>query len=116
MSVTTPQDQMVDPTAATDKKSVQSKGAEGRTLELRVGNIDHVQYVWTRLTMAKPGDVIWIERTTDGGAHWKAFGRRTITAGGRNYTDALRTDASDQVRMRAHTDLKDGGVYQTEPF
>ena len=116
MSVTTRQDQLVDPTPATDKKNVESAVVEGRTLELRVGNINGVQHVWTRLTKAKAGDVIWIERTTDGGAHWKAFGRRTITAGGRNYTDALRTDASDQVRMRAHTDLKDGGVYQTEPF
>ncbi|MEV4415963.1 hypothetical protein [Catellatospora sp. NPDC049609] len=116
MSVSTPQDQLVDPTGATDRKNVQSAVVEERTLELRTGDIDGVQHIWTRLTNAKPNDVIWIERTTDGGDTWRPFGKRTITPGGRNYTDAMRTHPSDQVKMRAHTDLKNGGAYQTKPF
>jgi hypothetical protein len=107
---------MVDPTNATGKRNVESAVVEGRTLELRVGDINGVQHIWTRLTNARGGDVIWIDRTTDGGQTWKVFGKRTITAGGRNYTDALRTSPSEQVRMRAWTDLKDGDTYNTAPF
>lgn len=116
MSVSANQVQLVDPTDATDKRNVESAVVEGRTLELRVGEIDGVQHIWTRLTNARNGDVIWIDRTIDGGETWKVFGRRTVTAGGRNYTDALRTSDSSLVQMRAWADLKDGNTYNTAPF
>lgn len=105
MSVTVPI-QLVDPTNATDKETVQSANVEGRLLEFRVGEIDGVQHAWTRLMNAKSGDEIWINMTTDGGKTWKSFGRRTIQEGGRNYTDALRTDASDKVKMQGWARLK----------
>lgn len=116
MSVSASQDQLVDPTNATDKKNVQSAVVESRTLELRVGRINGEQYIWTRLTNARGGDVFWIDRTTDGGKTWKVFGKRTFAAGGRNYTDALQTSSSSQVMMRAWTDLKNGDTYNTAPF
>lgn len=116
MSVSANQVQLVDPTDATDKRNVESVVVEGRTLELRVGEIDGVQHIWTRLSDAETGDVIWIDRTTDGGETWKVFGKRKVTAGGRNYTDALRTSDSSMVQMRAWTDLKNGDTYNTAPF
>ena len=116
MSVSANQVQMVDPSGTENARTEESAVVEGRTLELRVGDIDGVQYVWTRLTDAQIDDVIWIDRTTDGGETWKVFGKRTITGASRNYTDALRTSSSNLVRMRAWTDLHDGDTYNTAPF
>lgn len=103
---------MVDPTNATDKRDVQSAVVDGRTLELRVGNVNGVQCAWTRLLNARGGDSIWINLTTDGGKTWTSCGNRTIQAGGRNYTDALPTSDSSQVKMQAWTQLV-GGEYNT---
>ncbi|EEP73195.1 hypothetical protein MCAG_03522 [Micromonospora sp. ATCC 39149] len=104
---------MVDPTNAVNKRTVQSAVVEGRTLELRVGDIDGVQYAWTRLVDSQNGDIIWINQTTDGGNTWNSFGKRTIQAGGRNYTDALRTNSSNKVKMQAWTQLTSGNKYNT---
>jgi hypothetical protein len=104
---------MVDPTNATDKSNVQSAVVEGRTLELRQGHINGVQYAWARLTNADDGDSIWLEISGDGDdGPWIQCGRRTIQAGGRNYTDAQRTSSSSEVCMRAVTQLA-GAQYQT---
>lgn len=111
MSVSAPQTQLVDPTNATNKQTVQSAVVEGRTLEFRVGEIDGVQYAWTRLTNPQNDDAIWINLTTDGGKRWDSFGQLTIKAGGRNYTNALRTDSSPQVQMQGWTQLKGGKKY-----
>jgi hypothetical protein len=105
-------DGMVDPTNATNKSDVQSAVVEGRTLELRQGTINGVQYAWTRLTNTHDGDSIWLEVSGDGGATWTQCGRRTVQSGGRNYTDAQRTSSSSQVCMRAATQLA-GPSYQT---
>lgn len=116
MSVTTSV-QLKDPINATDKETCRSVRVEGRLLEFRVGNIDGVQHAWTRLTDAESGDEIWINMTTDGGKTWKSYGRRTIQQGGRNYTDALRTDPSTKVRMQAWTKLKPSNKeYNTESW
>jgi hypothetical protein len=103
---------LVDPTAATDKANVESAVVEGRTLELRQGLIDGVQYAWARLSDAHDGDVIWFELSGDGGETWIECGKRVIVAGGRNYTDARRTTSDPQVCMRAVTRLV-GPRYQT---
>jgi hypothetical protein len=116
MSVSARQVQLVDPSGAANARTVQSAVVDGRTLELRVGDLDSVQYIWTRLTDAQDDDVIWIERTTDGGHTWKDFARRTITGASGDYTDALRTDPSPQVRMKALTALNNGNEYQTSAF
>lgn len=113
MSVSVSQTQLVDPTNATNKQTVQSARVEGRLLEFRVGDINGAQYAWTRLTDAQGGDAIWINMTTDGGKSWASYGRRTIQAGGRNYTDALPTSASDQVKMQGWTKLTDGSEHNT---
>ena len=107
------QTKLVDPTNATDKENRQSAVVEGRTLELRTGNINGMQYAWTRLMNAQDGDSIWINMTTDGGKTWKSFGQRPIKAGGRNYTDALQTNSSSQVMMQAWTQLTSGKKYNT---
>lgn len=112
MSVPVSCDGMVDPTNATDKANVQSAVVEGRTLELRQGRINGIQYAWTRLTNAHAGDSIWLEISGDGGNSWIQCGKRTIPAGGRNYTDAQRTSSNAQVCMRAVTQLV-GARYQT---
>jgi hypothetical protein len=103
---------MTDPTSATNASNVQSAVVEGRTLELRQGQINGVQYAWTRLSNAHDGDSIWLEISGDGGKTWIQCGRRTVQAVGRNYTDAQRTSSSSQVCMRAVTQLV-GPKYQT---
>jgi hypothetical protein len=103
---------MVDPTNATGTSNVESAVVEGRTLELRRGTINGVQYAWTRLSNPNDGDSIWLEISGDGGNTWIQCGRRTIQAGGRNYTDAQRTSSSSQVCMRAMTQLV-GPKFQT---
>jgi hypothetical protein len=104
--------QLVDPTNATDKETIESAVVEGRTLELRCGNINGKQHFWARLTDAQNNDEIWLNMTTDGGQNWqKNLGRRKIQAGGRNYTDALKTDPSDRVLMQAWTRLTSGKEY-----
>jgi len=103
---------MVDPTNATNISNVQSAVVEGRTLELRQGQINGVQYAWTRLSNARDGDTIWIEVSGDGGNTWIQCARRTIQQGGRNYTDARRTSSSSEVCTRAVTQLA-GPRYQT---
>jgi hypothetical protein len=103
---------MVDPTNATNKSDVQSAVVEGRTLELRQGTINGVQYGWTRLSNAQTGDTIWLEISGDSGHTWIQCGQRTLQAGGRNYTDAQRTSSSSEVCMRAVTQLA-GPRYQT---
>lgn len=112
MSVPVSCDGMVDPTNAVNKSNVQSAVVEGRTLELRQGYVNGVQYAWTRLTNAHDGDSIWLEISGDAGAHWIQCGKRTVSAGGRNYTDAQRTSSSSQVCMRAVAQLV-GARYQT---
>jgi len=103
---------MIDPTNATGNSNVQSAVVEGRTLELRQGNINGVQYAWARLTNARDGDSVWLEISGDGGGTWIQCDRRTIQAGGRNYTNAQRTSSSSEVCMRAATQLV-GPQYQT---
>ena|SRR5689334_8882051 len=103
---------LVDPAGATDKSNVQSAVVEGRTLELRQGRIDGVQYAWARLSDAHEGDVIWFEVSGDSGETWIQCGKRIIGTGGRNYTDARRTSGSSEVCMRAVTQLV-GPRYQT---
>ncbi|BCL14303.1 hypothetical protein [Micromonospora sagamiensis] len=116
MSVSMSQ-KLVDPTNATDKRTVESAVVEGRTLEFRVGDINGVQHAWTRLINAQSGDEMWINQTTDGGKTWQSnLGRRKIQAGGRNYTDALPTSSSDQVRMQGWTRLTSGKEYNTRAF
>jgi hypothetical protein len=112
MSVPVSCEGMLDPTNATDKANVQSAVVEGRTLELRQGRIDGVQYAWTRLADPQDGDTIWLEISGDDGRTWIQCGRRTIRPGGRNYTDAQRTSSDSQVCMRAATQLA-GPKYQT---
>ncbi|REH43717.1 hypothetical protein BCF44_109260 [Kutzneria buriramensis] len=103
---------MVDPVNAVNKSNVQSAVVEGRTLELRQGDISGVQHAWARLTSAHDGDVVWLEISGDGGKTWIQCDRRTIQAGGRNYTDAQRTTNDVRVCMRAVTQLS-GVRYQT---
>lgn len=112
MSVPVSCDGMVDPTNATNTSNIQSAVVEGRTLELRQGYINGIQYAWTRLTSAHDGDSIWLEISGDGGKTWIQCGRRVLQAGGRSYTDAQRTSGSALVCMRAVTQLV-GARYQT---
>ena len=102
---------MVDPTNASSISTEESAVVEGRTLELRQGVINGVQYAWARLTNAHDGDSIWLEISGDGGGSWIQCGWRIIHAGERNYTDAQRTSSSPEVCMRAVTQL--GPQYQT---
>src|SRR5436305_10728945 len=112
MAVSVSCDGMVDPADATAKSDVESAKVEGRTLELRQGLINGVQYCWARLTDAKNGDAIWLEISGDGGETWIKCGRRTLESGQRNYTDAQRTSSSSDVCMRAATQLV-GPNYRT---
>src|SRR5262249_10480678 len=112
MSVPVSCNGVVDPTNATDKSNVQSAVVEGRTLELRQGYINGVQYAWTRLSAAHDGDSIWLEISGDEGKTWIQCDKRIVQASGRNYTDAQRTSSSSQVCMRAATQLV-GAKYQT---
>jgi hypothetical protein len=102
---------MVNPAHASDLATRKSAVVEGRTLELRSGDINGVQYAWARLINADDGDSIWLEISGDSGETWIQCGRRTIQAGGRNYTDAQRTNSSPEVCMRAALQL--GPQYQT---
>ena len=112
MAVQVSCEDLVDPGAATDKSNVQSAVVEGRTLELRQGRIDGVQYAWARLTDAHDGDVVWFEVSGDSGETWIQCDKRVIVAGKRDYTDARRTSGSSEVCMRAVTQLV-GPRYQT---
>ncbi|GAA3431757.1 hypothetical protein GCM10018954_013580 [Kutzneria kofuensis] len=103
---------MVDPVNATNKSNVQSAVVEGRTLELRQGDIGGVQHAWARLADAHDGDAVWLEISGDGGKTWIQCGRRSIQAGGRNYTDAQRTTSEAKVCMRAVAQLT-GPRYET---
>lgn len=103
---------MVDPTDATEKSNVESAVVEGRTLELRQGEIDGVQHAWARLSNAHDGDTLWLEISGDSGENWIQCGKITIEAGERNYTDAQRTSSSSELCMRAVTQLA-GPRYQT---
>jgi hypothetical protein len=103
---------MANPSNATDKANVESAVVEGRTLELRQGNINGVQYCWARLSDAHDGDMIWLEISGDGGKTWIQCGKRIVQQGGRDYTDAQRTSSSSEVCMRAATQLV-GPKYQT---
>jgi hypothetical protein len=105
----------IDPTNATNISNAQAAVVDGRTLELRKGNIGGVQYAWVRLSNAHEGDSIWLEVSGDGGDTWKECGRRTVPAGGPHYTKAQRTSSSPEVRMRAVTQLV-GRKYQTAPW
>lgn len=105
-------DGMVDPTDATEKSNVESAVVEGRTLELRQGEIDGVQHAWARLSNAHDGDTLWLEISGDSGENWIQCGKITIEAGERNYTDAQRTSSSSELCMRAVTQLA-GPRYQT---
>jgi hypothetical protein len=102
---------MVNPANASHPFSPKSAVVEGRTLELRAGDINGVQYAWARLTNPDDGDSIWLEISGDSGVTWIQCGRRTIHTSGRNYTDAQRTNSSPEVCMRAALQL--GPQYQT---
>jgi hypothetical protein len=102
---------MVDPTNASGLSTEKSAVVEGRTLELRSGLINGIQYAWARLINPDEGDSFWLEISGDSGVTWIQCGRRTIHAGGRNYTDAQRTSTSSEVCMRAALQL--GPQYQT---
>ena len=115
MAVSVSCDGMVDPTNASDKSNVESAVVEGRTLELRQGSINGVQYAWARLSGAHDGDSIWLEISGDAGKSWIQCSKRLISEGGRNFTDAQRTSSSSDVCMRAATRLV-GPKYQTDSW
>jgi hypothetical protein len=103
---------MVDPVNAANKSNVQSAVVEGRTLELRQGDIGGVQHAWARLSGAHDGDAVWLEISGDGGKTWLQCGLRVIRANERNYTDAQRTTSDAKVCMRAGAQLA-GPRYET---
>jgi len=114
MSVHVSCEGMRDPTNADHLETPRSAVVEGRTLDLRSGDIDGVQYAWAKLTNAHEGDSIWLEISGDSGHTWIQCGRRTIHASGRNYTDAQRTNESSEVCMRAGLQL--GPQHQTDKW
>ncbi|GAA3119724.1 hypothetical protein [Streptosporangium carneum] len=91
---------MVNPVNATGVSTVKSTPMPGRTLELRTGQINGVQYAWTRVQNSQNGDQIWIDISGDGGTTWRQCDLRTIGTG-RNYGNALKTVNSSLVCMRA---------------
>lgn len=97
--------QMKDPSTATQVEYVESAEIErkdgNRLLAFMKGCLGPTQYAWTRVERAHAGDEIWINMTTDGGRSWQEYGHFTITdPNQRNYTFALKTDASNQVQMQ----------------
>jgi hypothetical protein len=111
MSVQVSCEGMVKPTNPSGGQLHGSAVVEGRTLELRSGNIHGAQHAWAILTNAYDGDSVWLEISGDGGRHWIPCGFRTIHDGERNYTYAQQTNESNDVCMRAAMQL--GPQYRT---
>jgi hypothetical protein len=109
---------MVNPANATNVTTVRSTPLPGsRTLQLRQGLINGVQYAWSRVTTSRSGDRIWIDISGTSGSTWTQCDLRTLGSTGRNYTNALRTSSSSAVCMRAG--IRPAGIgasYVTDPW
>jgi hypothetical protein len=114
MSVPVPCEGMRNPRRADHLDTPKSRRVGDRTLELRSGRLDGVEYAWARLINPDEGDIIWLEISDDGGDTWTQCGMRTIHASGRNFTDAQITNTSHEVCMRAGLQL--APQYQTDKW
>src|SRR3712207_3617771 len=57
-----------DPAQVTSDRSAASAMLDGRTIDLRVSDVDAMARV--ALTAAEPGDELWLDRSFDGGHTW----------------------------------------------
>lgn len=104
---------LTDPTNATSKTTVRSLFIGGnKTLELRAGYINGIQYAWTRIVNSTSGDQIWIDFAASTTSGWVQCDLRTLS-GGRNYGNALRTVPDGHGCMRAGGRPSGGASYIT---
>ncbi|WP_062439333.1 hypothetical protein [Herbidospora daliensis] len=100
----------VNPSSATGGVTQRTKALPGgRTLELRSGYVNGVQYAWARVVPnSLNGENIWLDYSTTSGNGWAQCDLRTLSSSGRNYGQGFRTSSSSAVVMRAG--YRTGGV------
>jgi hypothetical protein len=67
--------------------TVKTTSVWSRSIELRATG-DNI-CAWGRISNGDPGDLVWVDRSTDGGAHWEQLSIQSIPSGSRStFTDA----------------------------
>jgi cell wall-associated NlpC family hydrolase len=75
--------------SATDARSPRSTTLFGRLIELRYS--DASQCAWGRISNGNVADIIWVDRSSDGGATWEPqLGYTTIGSGRDQHTNQFR--------------------------
>ncbi|MFC0546184.1 hypothetical protein [Kutzneria chonburiensis] len=96
-----------DPTGLQNVSTVRSTTAThgGRTVtvELRHGFTwgNNVEYAWTRIGNARPGDGMWLDITRDSQATHATCGSTSSPVSGQAWTHAFQTSSLASTAMRA---------------
>jgi hypothetical protein len=83
---------------------INSSDAYGRVIELRHApeiysdpSIDEPNCAWGRISSARVGDLVWVDRSGDGGRTWRQLSITRVTSGTSAFTGAW-TDAGYLMR------------------
>jgi hypothetical protein len=96
-----------DPTGlqniSTVRSTTASHGGRTVTVELRHGFTwgNNVEYAWTRISNARPGDGLWLDITLDSQATHATCGKTSSPVTGQAWTDAFETSSYASTAMRA---------------
>ncbi|WP_163571845.1 glycosyl hydrolase [Fodinicola feengrottensis] len=77
-------------------KTARSTSVWSRTIELRA-NTNNV-CGWGRISNGDPGDLVWVDRSYDGGAHWEQLSITTIPTNSRTTFTAAYNDQGHLMR------------------
>ncbi|MFE7777045.1 hypothetical protein ACFU5O_24765 [Streptomyces sp. NPDC057445] len=82
---------------------------EGINISLQYGNIRGVQRGWARIAGdVQPGNQVWMDVSSDGGAHWLQCGPFTSRNGENKTSAAQRTSTNPHHKFRACGSTRSG--------
>jgi hypothetical protein len=105
-----------DPTGLLNVSTVRSatvtSGGRTLTVELRHGFTwaTNVEYAWTRISNAHPGDGLWLDITRDSKATHATCGKTSSGVTGQAWTDAFQTSSYASTAMRACGGILNNGT------
>jgi hypothetical protein len=85
LAVGTPAAQAADGCGTTGAHTVKSTGIYGRTIELRATS--NQACAWGRISYGSVGDLVWVDRSYDGGRSWTQLSVTRINTGRDAFTE-----------------------------
>nr|WP_062336291.1 hypothetical protein [Herbidospora sakaeratensis] len=92
---------MINPAGATGYEEETRTLPDRRYIAVKSARINGVQYGYAWVSRSYSGENIWLDVSGDSMANWKQCDLRTLSSTGRNYGQAKKTYASNEVCFRA---------------